>query len=190
MPMADLPQYERRLLLFVVCLIAFVFVVVLTIRSYSYSDSLTYCHVTIATDEGLASITLPFARLAKTAHTTKWETFDRFSTSRDEIWISKTSTKSRLREYMAILARGNNPAIMHGGYLGFGYISQAIEASNDSGQGRIVLVFVPIWAIGALGALSFCLPLIQKTKIGIRWILCFTAGIAVLLWLPTFIVRN
>lgn len=85
---------------------------------------------------------------------------------------------------MAILARGNNPAILHGDYFDFGYMSQAIGASTDSNQGRVVLLFVPIWGIGGLLTLVFCVPLIRNTKIGIRWMLCFTAGIAFLLSIP------
>lgn len=188
MRMTSRSHYRRRLAICVVCTVAIAVASVLTIRSYSYSDSFAYCHVTIATDEGLVSITLPFARLAKTAHATKWETFARANTSHGERWVAKTATKFRLREYMAILARGNHPAIAHGDYFGFGYLSQILGASADSNQGRIVLLFAPIWAIGALGTLVFCVPLIRNTRIGVRWILCFTAGIAFLLWIPTLIV--
>lgn len=74
-------SHYRRLAIFVVCTIAIAAVSVLTIRSYSYSDSFTYCHVNVATDEGLVSILVPFARLAKAPDATKWETFARVSTS-------------------------------------------------------------------------------------------------------------
>ena len=86
----------------------------LSLRSYSYSDSLTFLDTTVSTDEGLLSFQFPLVRLAQGEKPrTDWMTYTRGKIR----WEADDAGKTRLRDWMATL----DPASSGGILWGFGY---------------------------------------------------------------------
>lgn len=162
----------------------------LIVRSYTYSDHLTYSDVELSTDEGLFSIMIPLARLAP-GHKAynDWRTYtrhriDEWTTDR---WVTAAGgTKFRAREYFAMLGQaGNDDTISTGIFMGFGYVFVDSTLTSASRPGPLVWIVVPIWAVAAISTAAIGALLCMRARFGIRSLLLLTAIAAVILLLPT-----
>ena len=150
---------------------------VLTIRSYSYSDTLTFMDVTLTADEGLLSINVPLVPLAPDKDTAiGWITYKRDSIN----WKAGLGGKSTLRNWMATLDSIGCEGTM---FLDFGYWLGGWQ--SDSRPGAFIVLFAPVWfsiLIFGFGVVSLSLGWI---KINLKMMFAGTALVAGLIWLLT-----
>jgi len=148
-----------------------------TIRSYSYSDTLTILDVTITADEGLLSISVPLVLLApKQDSTNAWETYERESTG----WKAELAGKCTLRNWMDSLDTTGCEGLM---FLDFGYWLGGWL--SNSRPGSFVVLFVPIWFAAITFVVCTYLVLSGRVKISLKTIFLATALVAGLVWLLT-----
>ena len=171
---------EARRLLFVAFVSGLVFLVcstVLTVRSYSRSDSLTFADATICTDEGLISFQIPLVRLARTEQaTTRWMSYARG----DKMWEAGNGGKATLRNWMSIL---DETGCDGGMFAGSGYWKG--DWQSDSRPGPFIVTFVPIWTAVAATLAFVAVFLGRRVKFQVRSILVCTVLVGGLLWLLT-----
>lgn len=161
----------------------------LAVRSYSYSDHLTYNDVELATDEGLLSVMVPLVRLA-IGHEAKndWKTYTLVKVNgwKTERWAAGRRTKFRVREYVAMLGqRGDDETIRSGMFLGFGYVLADAAWTSNSRPGSLLWIIAPIWAVGAVSIAAIGVPIYFRARFGIRSLMLLTLVAAVILLLPT-----
>lgn len=161
----------------------------LTVRSYSFSDHLTYSDVELSMDEGLLSVMLPMARLAP-GHEAQnvWKTYTlaKHNGWKTEKWAAGPGTKFKVREYFAMFGqRGDDETMSSGMLFGFGYVLVDATWTSASRPGSLLWITVPIWAVAAVGIAAIGVPLYFRTRFGIRSLMLFTFVAAVILLLPT-----
>lgn len=162
----------------------------LIVRSYNYSDHLTYSDVELSTDEGLFSIMIPLARLAP-GHkaSNNWQTYTRHRINEwtSDRWVTAGGgTKFRAREYFAMLGdSGNDDTISTRIFMGFGYVFVDSSWTSASRPGPLLWIVVPIWAVAAISTAAIGTSLCVRARFGIRSLLLFTAIAAAMLLLPT-----
>ena len=164
--------------------------ILLTIRSYSYSDHLTYSDVELSSDEGLTSIMLPLAFLAP-GHdaSSDWRTYTRYNAKGwlTDRWVSSSGgSKLRARDYFTMLGkRGNDKTIRSGMFCGFGFTFADSTWTTASRPGPLLWIVAPIWVVTALIAFFTGMAYFFRVQFGLRSLIILTAVTAVLLTLPT-----
>lgn len=163
--------------------------ILLTVRSYSYSDHLTYSDIELSTDEGLFSVMVPMARLAP-GHvaTNDWKTYTLVKANgwKTERWTAGRGTKFRVREYFAMLGqRGDDKTMQSAMFLGFGYVLADETWTSLSRPGSLLWITAPIWAVAAVGIVAIGVPIYLRARFGIRSLMFFALAAAVILLLPT-----
>lgn len=180
-------QLSFGVILFLVWMIASI---LLTVRSYSYSDHVTYSDVELSMDEGLTSMMLPLALLSP-GHdaSNSWRTYTRYKEKSwvTESWVtSNGGSKFMVRDYFAILGkRGNDKTISTGMFCGFGYTFFDNTWTSDSRPGPLLWLVAPVWAVTGLITFVICMALFLRVQFGLRSLIILTAVAAVLLTLPT-----
>lgn len=185
------PKNAPRLLHFIAILVVagIAASILLTIRSYSYSDHLTYYDVELSTDEGLFSMMVPIARLAPGHQATNdWKSYTLLKTNgwATERWVAGRGTKFRVREYFAMLEpRGDDDPIRSGMSSGFGYVLFDAAWTSARRPGPLLWIIVPIWAVAAVSIAAIGVPLYLRARFSIRSLMLFTLVAAGILLLPT-----
>jgi len=163
--------------------------ILLTVRSYSFSDHLTYSDVELSTDEGLFSLMLPMARLAPGHKATNdWKTYTlvKHNGWKTERWAAGRGTKFKVREYFAMLGqRGDDETMRAGTFLGFGYVLVDVTWTSASRQGSLLWVIAPIWAVAAVGIATIGIPIYFRARFSIRSLMLFAFVAGIILLLPT-----
>jgi hypothetical protein len=161
----------------------------LTVRSYSYSDHLTYSDVELSTDEGLFSLIVPMARLAPGHEASNdWRTYtlSKATGMRTERWVAGRGTKFRVREYVVMLGkRGDDETLSSGMVSGFGYVLVDATWTSNSRPGHLLWLIAPIWAVAAVSTAAIGIPIYLRARFGIRSLMFFTLIAAGILLLPT-----
>lgn len=164
--------------------------ILLSVRSYSYSDHLTYSDVNLSTDEGLCSIMVPLARLAPGHEAVNnWQTYtlQRANVWTADRWVTASGgTKFKIREYVEMLGkRGNDESLSSGMACGFGYVFVDATWTSDSRPGPLLWLIAPVWAVAAISTAAIGVPLLLRARFGMRSLMVFITIAAVILLLPT-----
>jgi hypothetical protein len=151
---------------------------VVTLRSYHRSDSLTFLDATVCTDEGLLCWQIPLVRKASNEPSApaQWITYTRGK----NMWETDGGGKATLRNWMSMLDQVRADGSM---FWGFGYWKGAWQ--SNSRPGPFLVVFVPIWA--ALASLFALVATVcwRRIQFSLATIMIATGCVGVALWLLT-----
>jgi len=162
----------------------------LTVQSYSHSETLTYSDVTLTVDEGLVSLLIPLTRLADGHNATS--DFQIYSLHKENGWATDRwvtvdgSTRFRTREYLDIIRKsGQHETYRIGTRYGFGYVLIDQRGTSSSRPGFLLWLIVPIWSVIAACTTLISLLSISRPRVSLRALMILTAVAALLAVLPT-----
>jgi hypothetical protein len=148
------------------------------VHSYWWCETLTLCDVQLCADEGLASLLVPLCRLA--AKETAESNFVLYKRGQNSwIGVGSSAGRSTLRNWMSIGA-GNSP---HAMFADFGYWRGGWQ--SESRPGPFLVVFTPVWFVGAAVFGGFLLVYFGFIRFRLRTLLIAMAVAAGLLCLLT-----
>jgi hypothetical protein len=158
------------------CVGAILFSVLLTFRSYSYSDSFTLYDATVGTEEGLLSLQIPLVRrIPSEPSSTEWATYSRGKSS----WETDgNAAKATLRDWMSMLDTVRCEGAMFGG---FGYWKGAWQ--SPSRPGPFIVMFLPIWFAVLTGSMFIALVCWRRVRFRLATILIVMTGVCLALGL-------
>ena len=147
------------------------------LHSYWWSESITFCDVTLTVDEGLVSLNVPLVRIAANRQPV-WDAM--IYGRRVGGWASSGGAgKTPLRYWMALEEMASVSAM----FVDFGCWKG--DWQSKSRPGPFVVVFVPVWFVG-LGVFGIFLAFrAGYVRFRMRSILIAMALLAVILFVAT-----
>ncbi len=160
---------------FVAALVIAIGTVLFHIHSYWWSESVTLCDVTLASDEGLVSLNLPLVPIAaKEKPRSNFMIYERGSVD----WTCGLATRCSLRKWMSTL--DSDAGFM---FADFGYWKGSWQ--SKSRPGSFVVLFVPVWLLGIAAFGIFSALYIRVIRFRLRFVLVAMTVFGGILYLLT-----